>query len=163
MIEKNFNSKVKKVLLLIFFKISKMKNFRHHFFSINFWVDSNNSKIQKSVSADFAYPPFSKISSIQFFFDSKIKKVLLLNFFKISKMKNFCDHFFGLFLPKIELKNFSFLRFWKNLIVRLFLLYYQLFSLSRKFLKMTLFFLKINQKTPFSFFFTIQDFFNSKV
>ena len=45
MIEKYFNSKVKKNLLLIFFKISKMKKNHDHFFSINFLVDSNNSKI----------------------------------------------------------------------------------------------------------------------
>ncbi len=165
MIEKKINSKVKKVWLLNFFKNQKMKNFRDHFFSINFWVDSNNSKIQKSANADFAYPPFSKISTIEKKFNSKVKKNLLLIFFKISKMKNFRDHFFRLFLPFFA-KNWTsfFFIFWflKKIDSQTFSdLLSTFFSIVEIFENDT-FFLKIDQKTPFSLFFTIQIFFDSK-
>jgi hypothetical protein len=57
----------------------------------------------------FAIPSFTKNSTIEFFFDSKVKKVLLLIFFKIKKMKKNGDHFFG----KLNLKIFHFFNFKK--------------------------------------------------
>ena len=110
-----------------------------------------------------ALPPFSKISSIEKKFDSKVKKVWLSNFFKNQKMTNFRDRFFCHFLPFFELHFLSFFEFWKNLIVKLFPIYYQLFFLSLWFLKMTLFFSNFTKKTPFSKISSIDFFFNSKV
>ena len=117
-IEKKFESKIKKNLLLTFFKFQKMTNFfflKITLFSIFFFVTFSFSKNFNSklffillstffsmhgifvnegfhfltfskFTSDFALPPFSIFSCIHFFFESKFKKNLLLNFFKFQKM-----------------------------------------------------------------------------
>jgi len=86
-------------------------------------------KLEKKVS-------FSKIITIEKKVDSKSEKVWLSNIFKIQKMTKNEVQKMAKNGKKSDHENLSFFDFWKNLIVKLFLLYYQIFFLSKRFLKM---------------------------
>ena len=114
---KNFNSKLFFILLSSFFSIHGIfVNEGFHFLTFS------------KFTSDFALPPFSIFSCIDFFFESKFKKNLLSTFFKFQKMTIFFFlYFFRIFF-------FVIFSFSKNFNSKLFLFYFQLFFLSMTFL-----------------------------